>query len=91
MAFLTDEEFGLLHSCVGQHREPLIEFLVAKGARVGEAAALTPRDIDMAEDTVRIPAGPALFDRESFQLGPPNTKDGIRTIDAAADTWPRPI
>jgi hypothetical protein len=64
MVFLTDEEFGLLHSCVGEHREPLVEFLVpAVVARFGEAAALTPGDIDMAEDTVRIPAGLALFDR----------------------------
>jgi integrase len=63
MVFLTDEEFGLLHSCVGEHRQPLVEFLVASGARFGEAAALTPGDIDMAEGTVRIPAGLALFDR----------------------------
>ena len=58
MAFLTDEEFGLLHSCVGQHGVPLVEFLVASGARVGEAAALTPGDIDMAEGHGPNPSGP---------------------------------
>jgi len=31
MAFLTDEEFALLHSCVSEHWQPLVEFLVASG------------------------------------------------------------
>ena len=29
MVFLTHEEFALLHSCVGEHWQPLVEFLVA--------------------------------------------------------------
>jgi hypothetical protein len=35
MAFVTHEEFALLHSCVSEHWRPLVEFLVASGARFG--------------------------------------------------------
>src|SRR5271163_406557 len=54
MAFLTHEEFALLHSCVSEYWQSMVEFLVATGARFGEATALRPRDIDLAEGTVRI-------------------------------------
>jgi hypothetical protein len=42
MVFLTRDEFALLYSCVGGHWRLLVEFLVASGARFGEAAALSP-------------------------------------------------
>lgn len=86
MVFLTHEEFRLLHSCVGEHWQPLVEFLVASGARFGEATALTPGEIDLAEGTVRIQRSWRHISGEGYQLGPPKTKRSIRTIDVAADT-----
>jgi integrase len=63
MVFLSDEEFALLHSCVSAHWQPLVEFLVASGARFGEATALKPGDINPAEGTVNIWRGLALRGR----------------------------
>lgn len=81
MTFLTHEEFALLHSCVSDYWQPLVEFLVASGARFGEATALKPGDIDLAEGTVRIQRAWRSVVGEGFQLGPPKTKRSVRTID----------
>ena len=86
MVFLNHEEFGLLHSCVGEYWQPLVEFLVASGARFGEATALTPSDIDMAGGTVRIHCAWRYVTGSGYQLGSPKTKRSIRTIDVAAET-----
>jgi integrase len=86
MVFLTHEEFRLLHSCVGEHWQPLVEFLVASGARFGEATALTPADIDVAEGTVRIQRAWRYVPGEGYQLGPPKTRKSVRTIDVAASS-----
>jgi integrase len=86
MVFLSHTEFRLLHSCVGEHWEPLVEFLVASGARFGEATALTPSDIDVAEGTVRIQRSWRYLPGEGYQLGPPKTRRSVRTIDVAAST-----
>ena len=86
MVFLTDEEFALLHSCVSEHWQPLVEFLVASGARFGEATALKPGDINLAEGTVDIRRAWRYVVGEGFQLGPPKTKRSVRTIDVAATT-----
>ncbi len=86
MVFLTDEEFALLHSCVSEHWQPLVEFLVASGARFGEATALKPGDINQAEGTVGIRRAWRYVVGEGFQLGPPKTKRSVRTIDVAATT-----
>ena len=88
MVFLTDEEFALLHSCVSEHWQPLVEFLVASGARFGEATALKPGDINLAEGTVNIRRAWRYVVGEGFQLGPPKTKRSVRTIDVAAPPWP---
>ena len=81
MVFLTHAEFALLHSCVSEYWQPLVEFLVASGARFGEATALRPTDIDLAEGTVRIQRAWRYVVGDGFQLGPPKTKQSIRTID----------
>jgi integrase len=83
MAFLTHEEFALLHSCVSEYWQSMVEFLVASGARFGEAAALRPGDIDLADGTVRIQRAWRYVVGHGFQLGPPKTKRSIRTIDVA--------
>src|SRR5258705_13817986 len=46
MICLSNEEFGLLHSEVTEFWQPMVEFLVASGARWGEVAALKPGDVD---------------------------------------------
>ena len=86
MVFLTHEEFALLHSCVSEHWQPLVEFLVASGARFGEATALKPGDINLPEGTVDIRRAWRYVVGEGFQLGPPKTKRSVRTIDVAATT-----
>jgi integrase len=86
MVCLTDEEFALLHSCVSEHWQPLVEFLVASGARFGEATALKPGDINLAENTVDIRRAWRYVVGEGFQLGPPKTRRSVRTIDVAATT-----
>ena len=86
MVFLTDKEFRLLLSCVSEHWQPLVEFLVASGARFGEATALQPGDINLAEGTVNIRRAWRYVVGEGFQLGPPKTKRSVRTIDVAGTT-----
>jgi integrase len=84
MVFLTHEEFRLLQTCVGEYWQPLVEFLVASGARFGEVTALKPGDINLAENTVDIRRAWRYVVGEGFQLGPPKTKRSVRTIDVAA-------
>jgi integrase len=84
MVFLTHQEFGILLSSFGAHWRPLVEFLVASGARFGEATALTPGDIDIAEGTVRIQRAWRYVPKEGYQLGPPKTRRSIRTVDVGA-------
>jgi integrase len=86
MVFLTHEEFALLHSCVSDHWQPLVEFLVASGCRFGEATALKPGDINLTEGTVDIRRAWRYVVGEGFELGPPKTRRSIRTIDVAAVT-----
>jgi len=84
MVFLTPDEFALLRSCVTEPWQPLVEFLVASGVRWGEASALKPTDINLAEGTVDIRRAWRYVSGEGYQLGPPKTRRSIRTIDVAA-------
>jgi integrase len=86
MVFLTHDEFALLHSCVTEPWQPLVEFLVASGCRWGEAAALRPGDINLAEGTVGVRRAWRYVSGEGYQLGPPKTRRSTRTIDVASDT-----
>src|SRR4029077_14599120 len=86
MVFLTHEEFARLYSCVSEHWQPLVEFLVASGARFGEATALKPGDINLTEGTVDIRRAWRYVSGEGHELGPPKTRRSIRTIDVADDT-----
>jgi integrase len=86
MVFLTHAEFRLLQTCVGEYWQPLVEFLVASGARFGEVTALKPGDINLAENTVDIRRAWRYVVGEGFQLGPPKTKRSVRTIDVATTT-----
>ena len=86
MVFLTEQEFDLLHPCVSEYWQPLVEFLVASGCRWGEASALRPGDINLARGTVDIRRAWRYVAGDGYQLGPPKTKRGIRTINVAATT-----
>jgi integrase len=83
MVFLTYEEFAVLLSSVTEPWQPLVEFLVASGARWGEATALRAGDINLAEGTVDIRRAWRYVPGEGYQLGPPKTRRSIRTIDVA--------
>ena len=83
MVFLTHEEFAILHDAVTEPWQPLVEFLVASGARWGEATALRPGDINLAESNVDIRRAWRYVPGKGYQLGPPKTHRSIRTIDVA--------
>jgi integrase len=83
MVFLTHDEFAILLSSVTEPWQPLVEFLVASGARWGEATAVRPGDVNLAEGTVDIRRAWRYVSSDGYQLGPPKTKRSIRTIDVA--------
>jgi integrase len=84
MAFLTDDEFAILLDAVTEPWQLLVEFLVASGCRWGEATALRPGDINLAEGTVDIRRAWRYVSGEGHELGPPKTRRSIRTIDVAS-------
>lgn len=86
MVFLTHGEFAILLDAVTETWRPLVEFLAASGCRWGEATALKPVDVDLAEGTVRIQRAWRYISGDGYHLGPPKTKRSIRTIDVAAST-----
>ncbi|MCK0174763.1 site-specific integrase [Mycolicibacterium sp. F2034L] len=83
MLFLTREQFALLHSSVTKPWRPFVEFLVASGARIGEATALKPGDVDRDTNTVRISRA---WKRGGggYRVGPPKTAKSRRTINVPA-------
>lgn len=85
MVFLSREEFAQLLAAVREPWRPLVEFLVASGARFGEAAALKPGDVDRTAGTVRIQrAWKRTYAKGGYELGPPKTKKSVRTINVPA-------
>jgi integrase len=78
--FLTREEYALLHSMVTPFWQPMVEFLVASGARWGEAAALRPGDVEKEAGTVRISQS-WKQGADGYRLGSTKTKKGVRTIN----------
>lgn len=87
MICLSRDDFGRLLENITEHWRPLVEFLVASGARWGEATALKPSDIDMTAHTVRITrAWKRTYDRSGYEIGPPKTKRSVRTINVPRAT-----
>ncbi|GFG72731.1 tyrosine-type recombinase/integrase [Mycobacterium botniense] len=84
MVFLTRDEFAVLLAEVTEPWRPMVEFLVASGARWGEATALKPGDVDRAEHTVRITRAWKYSGSHGYQLGPPKTRRSVRTINVPA-------
>lgn len=87
MMFLTRAEYDRLIDAIPEPARPLVEFLVASGARWGEATALYPSDVDLEQGTVRITrAWMRTYTTGSYELGPPKTPRARRTIDVAKST-----
>jgi integrase len=84
MTFLEAAEFHLLLSSVTEYWRPLVQFLVASGARWSEATALKPGDIDRRGGTVRIRRA-WKTGAGGYQLGVPKTKKSVRTINVPTD------
>lgn len=80
MVFLSREEYQILKAAFTDRYKPLVEFLVASGARAGEALALKPSDVDRDAGTVRIVRA-WKRDGSTYYLGPPKTRKSVRTID----------
>ncbi|WP_255789260.1 tyrosine-type recombinase/integrase [Mycobacteroides abscessus] len=81
MVFLSREEFAHLQSAVPDQWKPLVEFLVASGARWSEVTALKPSDVDRTAETVRIVRA---WKKGKDTPGPPKTKKSRRTINVPA-------
>jgi integrase len=82
MVFLTRDQYGKLHDNVPLRWQPLVEFLVASGARWGEVTALRPSDVNRDECTVRISrAWKRTYARGGYALGAPKTERSRRTIN----------
>jgi integrase len=77
--FLSHEQFALLRDNVTEFWRPLVEFLVASGARWSEATALRPSNVNRQEGTVRIER--AWRDDDNDTPGPTKTRKSRRTIN----------
>jgi integrase len=79
MRMLTREEFAALLEATTEYWRPLLEFIVASGARWGEVVALKPSDVDRATGAVRIRRA-WKYSSAGYEIGPPKTKRSRRTI-----------
>jgi integrase len=79
MRMLTREEFAALLEATTEYWRPLMEFLVASGARWGEVVALKPSDVDRANGSVKIRRA-WKYSSAGYEIGPPKTKRSRRTI-----------
>ncbi|WP_421841370.1 tyrosine-type recombinase/integrase [Mycobacterium sp.] len=83
MVFLTKEDFATILAEITEPWRPLVEILVASGARWSEVTALRPSDIDRAQHTVRISRA---WKRGGggYRIGAPKTRRSVRTINVPA-------
>lgn len=79
MRMLTRAEFDRLLEATTDYWKPLVEFLVASGARWGEVSALKPSDVDRATNEVRIRRA-WTYSSAGYQIGPTKTKRSRREI-----------
>lgn len=81
MVFLDHGEYALLRSCIPELWRPMVDFLVASGARFGEVSALKPSDVNRARSTVYIGRGwKRTYDDDGYEIGATKTKRSVRTI-----------
>ncbi|MEZ0366764.1 tyrosine-type recombinase/integrase [Mycobacterium sp. pUA109] len=84
MRFLSHAEFDAILRATPDYWRPMMRFLVASGARLGEATALRPSDVNRGENTVRI-ARAWKRHPDGYRIGAPKTARSVRTIDMPAD------
>lgn len=89
MTFLTRDEFRIVKNNMSEHYKPLVEFLVASGARWSEATALKPSDIDQTGGTVRISRAWKVAGTSGYEIGVPKTRKSVRTINVPTDLLKR--
>ncbi len=76
---------SLVRACEGERLGPLFVFLADSGCRLGEALALTWKDVDLEKGTVRVTK--SLSDSKTgLEVKQTKTKAGRRTIHLAATT-----
>ena len=77
--FLSPEEFSKVLEAMPSQYRLFVEFLAETGVRFGEAAALTPADVDVEACTVRINKS---FRRgaHGYTTGTTKTPESVRTI-----------
>jgi integrase len=78
--FLTRDEFAVVLKVIPPHYKPLVEFLAETGCRFGEAAALTPSDVNLDKGTVRFGATYSKGEGGRYMLGTTKTKESERVI-----------
>lgn len=80
--FLTHDEFDLLLSCAAAEWRPMLRFMVASGARLGEVTALRPSDVDREAGTVRIGRSwkRTYEEGDGYELGATKTTNSERSI-----------
>lgn len=76
---LTRDEFDRLLDSTTEYWRPLVEFMVASGARWGEVVALKPGDIERQTGTVHIRRA-WKYSSAGYAIGPPKTKRSKRKI-----------
>lgn len=85
--FLAPPEIDRLEAAVTElspHWAELVGFLADTGVRIGEAAALTVADVNLAERTVRVHRN-LVEVRGHLHIGAPKTRHGVRTIPMLTD------
>jgi integrase len=83
LRMLTRDEYARLLEATTEPWRPLMEFMVASGARWGEVVALKPGDIDRTTGEVKIRRA-WKYSSAGYQIGPPKTKRSRRTIRVPA-------
>lgn len=79
MRMLTREEYAALLEATTEPWRPLLEFMVASGARWGEVAALKPSDVNRDTGEVKIRRA-WKYSSAGYAIGAPKTKRSRRTI-----------
>ncbi|ANW63971.1 integrase [Mycobacterium sp. djl-10] len=86
MVFLDHDEYELMRSGFTKYWWPMLDFMVASGARFGELTALRPGDVNRKRGTVHIGrAWHRTYDDTGYELGGTKTKRSNRTINVDTD------
>lgn len=82
---LSRDEFDRLLAATTERWRPFLEFLVSTGARWGEATALKPSDVDLADCLVHIGRRAWKYSSKGHHLGPAKTKRSRRDVNVDAE------